>query len=180
MPLIKTPSRRANFSIMAPGTNGIGALALIIILGVTEKAVTVGMKFQHAAGWLERQSFAVFNRLGIGRRRIVSLLMVMGPMFPIGSRTPPPRTNSRTASTARPSLLLLSHTPPKTRTRKKSVCTVRPSPRTREADLARVPLADQRSASLSTAAFAAHCGPPPRSAGFGPPTGIPPADAHPR
>ncbi len=45
------------------GHEGIGPLALIVVVGIAEEAVAVGVHFQHAAGWLQWQRLAVFDRL---------------------------------------------------------------------------------------------------------------------
>ena len=69
MPLSRTPSRRRNFSIIVPGTNGSVRSRGEIVFGIAEEAVAVGVQFEHSAAWLEDDRFAVVGNdilLGIG------------------------------------------------------------------------------------------------------------------
>ena len=60
MPLISTPSRRPNFSIIVPGTKGSVRSRVKLVAGIAEEAVAVGVHFEHAGAGNQRQRLAVF------------------------------------------------------------------------------------------------------------------------
>ena len=73
--VISTPSRRPNFSIIVPGTNGSVRSRVKLAAGIAEEAVAVGVHFQHAGAGDERQR----SPFSLGSKSWRSWRSVCGP-----------------------------------------------------------------------------------------------------
>ena len=63
MPWIKHPFAEPVLLDHAAGHEGIGHLPHVVVVGIAEKAVAVGVQFQDAAAGLDRARLAVIGRL---------------------------------------------------------------------------------------------------------------------
>ena len=71
MPLMSTPFAQAVLLDHAAGHEGIGHLPHVVVVGIAEEAVAVGVHFQDAAAGLDRAGLAVVDRFDVAILAVV-------------------------------------------------------------------------------------------------------------